>query len=307
MIDRDSLYFKQTLLLLRVIPLINEDQSFALKGGTAINLFLRDLPRLSVDIDLVYIPVESRESTLKNISNNLLRIAERLQRSLAGTEIHTRTSGATGTVSKLLVRHRGAQIKVEPNLIMRGIISACDTHELATFAQDFFQLSTEARIISFEELYAGKICAALDRQHPRDLFDIKILLENEGITSGILKMFTVYLASHDRPMHELLEPNRIDFYKLFENEFLGLSRFSVDFDDLLSARELLISTLKNKLPRNSREFLLTLKSGDPDWDLLGIDGIKQLPAIQWKLLNIRNMNRQKHKIQLAKLRDVLGI
>jgi len=86
-----------------------------------------------------------------------------------------------------------------------------------------------------------------------------------------------------------------------------LSRVDIEFEDLIDAREMMINSLNTKLPKNSREFLLTLKSGDPDWDLLGIDGINQLPAIQWKLLNIRKMNKKKHKVQLAKLRDVLGI
>ncbi len=307
MIDRESIYSKQAHLLLRVLPLINEDQSFALKGGTAINFFIRNLPRLSVDIDLVYIPVEPRDVTLSNIGSNLLKIADKIQRSIAGVIIDTSTLRGTGSVSKLLLKLEDAQVKVESNLIMRGTIAPCEKRELVPIAQDFFRLSTEARTISFEELYAGKICAALDRQHPRDLFDVKLLLENEGITSEIIIAFTVYLASHDRPMHELLDPNRIDIENIFESEFRGLSCTDIKFNDLMDARETMISALNAKLPQNSKEFLLSLKSGDPDWDLLGIHGIDRLPAIQWNLLNIRKMNKQKHKIQLAKLRDVLGI
>jgi hypothetical protein len=46
--------------LIRVLPSIAEEACFALKGGTAINLFVRDMPRLSVDIDLTYLPVQPR-------------------------------------------------------------------------------------------------------------------------------------------------------------------------------------------------------------------------------------------------------
>src|SRR3546814_20522732 len=53
---------------------------FALKGGTAINLFVRDLPRLSVDIDLVYLPVADRYSSLQAVRDGLERIASRLER-----------------------------------------------------------------------------------------------------------------------------------------------------------------------------------------------------------------------------------
>ena len=58
MLHRTSIYYKQVQLLMDVIPFIAKEETFALKGGTAINLFIQDLPRLSVDIDLTYLPVE---------------------------------------------------------------------------------------------------------------------------------------------------------------------------------------------------------------------------------------------------------
>lgn len=199
-----------------------------------------------------------------------------MQRSILGANINIITLRGTSIVSKLLLRFGDAHIKIEPNLIMRGTIAPCEKRELVPVAQDFFQLSTETRVISFKELYAGKLCAALDRQHPRDLFDVKLLLENEGITSGIIKAFTVYLASHDRPMHELLDPNRIDIKKLFENEFRGLSRVDMELNDLMDARETMISSINANLPKKSREFLLTLKSG-----LLAVENGNCLVSLMW--------------------------
>jgi len=55
-----DIYRSQVELLLRVLPYVAKEKVFALKGGTAINLFVRDLPRLSVDIDLTYLPFEDR-------------------------------------------------------------------------------------------------------------------------------------------------------------------------------------------------------------------------------------------------------
>jgi predicted nucleotidyltransferase component of viral defense system len=79
-LKKDTVFFRQAELLLRVLPFVNEEEIFALKGGTAINFFLRDLPRLSVDIDLTYLPVNDRETALNDIDKALLRISERVRR-----------------------------------------------------------------------------------------------------------------------------------------------------------------------------------------------------------------------------------
>lgn len=85
------------------------------------------------------------------------------------------------------------------------------------------KLNLNVRVLSLEDTYGGKICAALDRQHPRDLFDIKLLLENEGLTEKIKKAFIVYLISHDRPIVEVLNPGLQDIKQIFENEFAGMT------------------------------------------------------------------------------------
>ncbi len=68
-------------------------------------------------------------------------------------------------------------------------------------------MEMEIPVLSFADLYGGKICAALDRQHPRDLFDIKLLSEARGLNEEVSQAFVIYLASHNRPMSELLSPN----------------------------------------------------------------------------------------------------
>ena len=84
---RETVFFKQAELLLRVLPLIQTESVFALKGGTAINFFVRDLPRISVDIDLVYLPVNDRETALGQMSDVLNRISEMIERRIPGTQI----------------------------------------------------------------------------------------------------------------------------------------------------------------------------------------------------------------------------
>ncbi len=84
----DQSYLNQADLLLQVIPQIEKEKTLALKGGTAINLFLRSMPRLSVDIDLTYLPFENRETALNNISDSLKRIRERITESIPDTTVN---------------------------------------------------------------------------------------------------------------------------------------------------------------------------------------------------------------------------
>jgi hypothetical protein len=83
-------YKKQVTLLLKVLPEVAKEACFALHGGTAINLFIRDMPRLSIDIDLTYIPLENRQLSFQNINQGLCRIKENIQRIIP--DIHIQRS-----------------------------------------------------------------------------------------------------------------------------------------------------------------------------------------------------------------------
>ncbi len=300
-----SKYHQQVDLLLEVLPLINKHHCFALKGGTAINLFLHNMPRLSVDIDLCYLPIEPRDVFLKNISNALLRLSKEIEE-ITGAQVKEQRTAKDKQLTKLLISKNDAQIKIEPNLVLRGSVFEVETKTLCNKAQEVFLRSFKVKTLSEADIYAGKICAALDRQHPRDLFDIKILLEHQGITDEIRKAFIVYLACGPRPMHELLQPNLIDMQQPFENEFSGMTSIPVTYDELLIARKTLIHTIQTELTAAEREFLLSIKQTEPKWSLLNIPRIENLPALKWKLLNIQNMDKAKHQKALEKLKKVLG-
>lgn len=303
---RDLPYFQQASLMIRAMPAVATEACFALKGGTAINLFIRSLPRLSVDLDLVYLPLQERDDSLAGINDALLRIAERMQRQIAGAEIHYVRTAETGLTYKLLVTRDGATIKIEPNLTLRGVLHPPEERALVSAAEELFEQAVTMRLVSMPDLYAGKLCAALDRQHPRDLYDVRLLLENEGISKDLLAAFVVYLASHNRPMHELLAPRRHDISEIFEREFVGMAREPVALESLIGAREQMIAEINLRLNDEHRRFLLSLKEGRPDWGLLPFDNVAALPAIQWKLQNIRNMSKAKREEQIEKLRNVLG-
>ena len=304
---KGTVFYKQAELLLRILPLIYKEDVFALKGGTAINFFVRDLPRLSVDIDLTYLPVNDRDFAMNEIRGILLLISDGIKKRIPGTGVILKRIHGTEFVKGLIVDREGVIVKIEPNLILRGSVYPPEIKMLSKKAQDFFELSLQSRILSPYDLYAGKICAALDRQHPRDLFDVHFLLKGEGFKPEIRRAFIVYLVSHPRPMIEILNPQQKDIRDIFEKEFKGMIAENITFEALETTRKELVDILRKELKPDERKFIVSMKQGQPVWDLLELEGIMDLPAVKWKLLNILKMDPAKHRKAVHKLRDYLGI
>jgi len=298
----DAIYVRQAELVVRCLPEIGKQSVFALKGGTAINLFVRPMPRLSVDVDLTYLPLSGRDEALADISRALDAIEKDVIRRVTGA--HVQVSRTKGAATKLVISLGDAQIKVEPNQVLRGSVYPPETRDLCAEAQARFEQFVSAQTLSLADLYGGKICAALDRQHPRDLYDVRLLLENEGFTPEIRRAFVVYLASHDRPMHELLDPQFKDIAAVYATQFAGMAREEVPVAVLCQTRERLADLIRHELDKDEKRFLLSMKQGDPDWDILRITHLKELPALQWKLKNIRRMEKCKQADALEKLQRV---
>ncbi len=300
-------FFKQAELMLRSMPQVSREKMFAVKGGTALNLFVRDMPRLSIDIDLAYLPVEPRDVTLRNISDGLTRMASNIEKNLPNTLVVKSFESESERVLKLVVQSSHVKIKIEPNTVIRGSVYPPVHRDLSKGAEKLFEIFVSVTTLSTADLYGGKMCAALDRQHPRDLFDVKILFENEGLTPKIRKAFVVYLASHDRPIHELLSPILKDTAPIFRNEFLGMTTVPVKYRDLQKTLKTLVATINKGLSENERQFLVSLKEGHPRWGLMDIPGIDRLPAILWKLKNIQKMDKRKHAEAVTRLKMKLGM
>lgn len=297
-------YEKQVKLLLDVLPSLNKAVMFALKGGTAINFFIQDFPRLSVDIDLTYIPMNDREAALKGISKGIDVISQDIKQRLPDSNITPQSSG--GTVSKLVIWKNNAQIKLEVNTVLRGSVYEPVEMELSSRLQSEYERFVAVQVLSKSDLYGGKLCAALDRQHPRDLFDVKILLETDGIPDKIKTAFLGYLISHSRPMNEMLNPNRIGLEEIYRKEFAGMTEETDILEDLKEVQAQLPSLIARKLTDSDRKFLLSFKRGEPNWDLISIPHLKELPGVQWKLLNIKKMDKAKHQEAFRKLEDCLS-
>ncbi len=205
----DERYRQQVELLVRTLPSVAAENVFALKGGTAINLFVRDLPRLSVDIDLTYLPVKPRDESLTEIDETLQRIGKSISETLPDLRVLPSRLAKEGTLNRLIVRSPHAQIKIEVKPVMRGCVFEPTIMAVSEKVEDQFSFA-ETLVVSRDDLYAGKLVAALDRQHPRDLFDVRDLLANEGISDTLRQAFLVYILSHNRPAAEVLAPKRKD-------------------------------------------------------------------------------------------------
>jgi hypothetical protein len=299
------IFSEQVRLLVATIPSVAQETCFALKGGTAINLFLRNLPRLSVDLDLVYLPIEERETSLSHLDAAMRRIATRIRQSLAGTTVAETVLPKTDKCIRLQVMRHNTAIKIEVSPVMRGTLNPINETVLADDARAEFGFA-RMNLLHFTDIYAGKLCAALDRQHPRDLFDVHFLLANEGITPALKDTFLIYLISSNRPMAELIAPNRLDIKAIYATEFVGMTNTPVSLEQLLAAREQMITTLHRLLTDQDREFLLSVKRGKPNWVLCALPNAANLPAVRWKLHNLTAMQPAQHKQALAKLERALG-
>lgn len=287
---RDA-YYQQVALLVRLLPLVAEQSCFALKGGTAINLFIRDMPRLSVDIDLTYLPVQPRAASLAAIDTAMNAIAHRIRQTIAGAQVQ---EGRTESiVATLHIRAQGVQVKIEVTPVLRGCVFDSQLRSVSAAVEETFGFA-EIAVVSEADLYGGKIVAALDRQHPRDLFDIRLLLANEGISDDLRQAFLVYLLSHDRPMNEVVAPRRKDIAQEYERGFAGMTDRSVSLTELQETREALIAAIIGQMPQAHRALLVAFVKGDAiDWYAAGLPNASALPAIQWRQRNLGKLSPER--------------
>ena len=300
-------YVESARLLVRVAPLVLADNTFALKGGTAINLFWREMPRLSVDLDLVFTDgTLPRREALRRMSEAIRQSEARLKD--RGFDVHASARPHTGE-TKLFVRQGTLEVKVEANTVIRGTVHPPCMASLTKSAREMLQADLEIPVASLEDTYGGKLVAAMDRQHPRDLFDVMQLFSHEGITDGIRRAFVVYLASSGRPVHEVLFPSPRDVRHEFDHGFEGMTVEAVDLEDLLDARLRMMRELQHTLTADERDFLLKLVAAKPEWDLLDIPDLDRFPGLRWKLHNLerlRKTNARKFAEQSDRLRRLLN-
>lgn len=296
----NNVYAQKVELLLGLIPIITDEGVFAVHGGSAINLFLKDLPRYSVDIDLTYVPLEDRKTSIENINAHLYSISERARKAFKGMHIV-----ANPATCKLLCEYRGKQVKVEVNQTKRGIVGGdpirvpvCDK------AQEEFGLYCEADIVPKTLLYGGKIAAALSRQHPRDLFDVRYMdIPLSEVKEGLL----FCLLGSDRPICESFAPMLLDQRDAMRNQFVGMTDTPFSYEEFEETRAELIEDVKALMTEEDRRFLVGFEKAEPIWAEFAYPYFEKYPSIQWKLLNLKKLkatNPDKLYSEASKLEEI---
>lgn len=298
----NSKYIDQVSLLIDLLPAISSDRRFAIKGGTAINLFVLDFPRLSVDIDLCYLPLTPRDQALAEIKDFIKEIS--LKFNAMGLKTREKKT-SEGHESTLFVQSKTTEVKIEINLVVRGTVHEPVLRTLTPSAHDMFKRSAEMHCLDTNDLYGGKLCAALDRQHPRDFFDLYFFLKHNSYTRNLHETFMVYLLSSKRPISDLISPNKQDMSATYAKLFAGMTTLDVDCPTLEETRDQIFSRIKDFFTDQDKEFLISFKKGEPIWDLFAIGNAQNFPSIKWKLHNIQTMGPQKRLEFLKKLEDKL--
>jgi predicted nucleotidyltransferase component of viral defense system len=294
-------YKKQVAFLIRIIPSVYRIKEFAVHGGSAINLFHKNMPRYSIDIDLTYLPLKDREQSLKEINIRLLELKQYIEKTVHGIKVTPKL-----TVWKLLCARDGAMVKIEVNGTKRGVIGDTDDKMLCPKAKQEFNMTCIARIVPFTQLYGGKIAAALSRQHPRDLFDCKYMeVESFDVVKNGL-MFC--LLGSDKPIIESLQPNPVNQQEALENQFEGMSDISFTYSDFEETRKDLVEKVNGILTDEDKEFLVSFEQGEPVWSKCCAGDLSSYPSIKWKLQNtlkLKEINPAKHKRGIENLSSFL--
>jgi hypothetical protein len=293
----DKRYVDTVRLMLEAAPHIFAGPAFALKGGTALNLFVDEMPRLSVDLDVVYRDhSRERPGALEEISAALRQARHDLAGSGLQSEIR---ETMTGEETKLFVHRDRLQVKVEVNRVFRGTVLPVESRRLVQTTRDLFTTDLSLPVLAVPELFGSKLVAALDRQHPRDFFDVRQMFGRFGLLPEIVECFVCYLAGHNRPVHEVLFSRDHDFKEAFDNEFHGMTREPGSFEELILTRERLRHELPHALTDSHRQFLVSLVIGEPEWDLMRCPHLSELPALKWKLHNLAKLK----KVNMGKFRE----
>ena len=291
---------------MRVLPHVAAEKAFALKGGTAINMYYRELPRLSVDIDIAYMPVHDRTESFKAIDAAFSRIMAAI-RNEKDKKLQV-SPASSSRIRRFRVTEGRTEIKVELSPVMRGTVYPSSEMEMTDAADA--QFGNEIMCVaSFEDVYAGKMAAALERQHPRDLYDIHYLYRNEGVTEDLFRVYMVYLASSGKPIHEALAPVAQFKDDLYNAQFLGMALEPVSKEELIEARARLHADVRGRLTGDIAQFLLSLHDAEPDFDLIGLPDAVNLPGVRWKILNLEKLKREnpdKHADQRTDIERLLG-
>lgn len=297
-------FLEKSFHLLALLDAINSHpflrNKLALKGGTALNLFVFDVPRLSVDIDLNYVDAVSREDMLSERP----RMEEALQ-AVFRREDYTirRPSADSHAGGKWSLRYptafgQSGRIEVDLNYMYR--VPLWPVAALASRPLGNWRIA-EFPVVDFYELVAGKLAALFARRTARDLFDIHLIFSKEGLDIRRLRVAFVLYGAMNRRDWRSVSADEIDFHpsKLSHQLVPALHIDSAQEIQVADYGEALVEECRTALSAllpftdAERDFLdLLLDAGEIRPDLLTNDvelqnRIHTHPLLTWKAWNVR--------------------
>lgn len=164
-----------------------------------------------------------------------------------------------------------------------------------------FGRSATMRVVSLPDLYGGKLCAELDRQHTRDLFDVHGLFSKRGDHGGHPPSLRDF-SGQPRPSDQrTAHPKPRKLKQVLADQFAGMTIDPVPFAALETARDQLIERINADLTNAEREFLLSMKRLEPKWELLDMPGIERLPGPQTQVSVTDRMIKSRAGISILTL------
>ena len=279
-------------------PFLNK--RLVLKGGTALNLFNFNLPRLSVDIDLNYIGAGERETMLAERPN----IEEAIRATCKREDFAVRRIPEEHAGGKWVLRYesalgQGGNLEVDLNFMFRiplWPVKTLSSHPVGSYEARGIQ------VLDIHELSAGKLCALLARQQARDLFDSHQLLYRDDLEPEKLRIAFVVYGAMNRKDWRTVSPEDVSFEAdELSRQLVPLLRTRSDEEDEspVSHGKRLAKECRERLSvllpftESEMQFLdLLLENGEIAPSLLTADNdlqerIKQHPLLEWKALNVR--------------------
>jgi predicted nucleotidyltransferase component of viral defense system len=272
----------------------------ALKGGTALNLFLLGLPRLSIDIDLNYVGASDREemrAERPRLEQALQQVAGRMGFTI--TRAPTAHAGGTWRMMYASALGRAASIEVDVNFMLRTPLWPAvrrDSHAIGG------EQATQILIVEDHELAAGKLAALVARNASRDVFDARALLRRPGLDRTKLRLaFIIYGGLNRTDWRAITVENIRATASEVDAQLVPMLRLDVRpargdleawTEDLVrETRELMAVVLP--LEAHELEFLERLNgAGDIAPELLTPEVamqaiIREHPGLEWKALNVK--------------------
>jgi predicted nucleotidyltransferase component of viral defense system len=272
----------------------------ALKGGTALNLFVFDAPRLSVDVDLNYIGAADRETMLAGrpkVEQAVRAVCGRL--GIRVRRVPTEHAGGKWRLSYVGAGGRSGTLELDVNFLMRTPLwppVLADSRHIGSF------IATRVLVLDVHELAAGKLAALFSRSAGRDLFDVRSLLREVELDRERLRLgFVIYGGACRRDWRDVtLDDIPVDLRDM-EQQLLPVLRTDLAprLSEVRSGSEDLVAEcrdlLSGLLPLNApeTEFLARLNErGEIAPELLTGDAamqaiIRSHPGLLWKAENVR--------------------